>query len=98
MPMIDMLRRLFGDDSGGDGPGRIECHEALRLINEYLDGELEGVSNEVVRAHLEVCEKCYPQLKLERAFREAVRRVSRNEPTPPHLRARVLEALARAGS
>ena len=96
MSFFDSLRALFvGWSSNGEGDvGAITCHEALNVVHEYLDGELEGVSEEDVKAHFDVCAICYPHLRLEESFKEAVRRAARGERAPPELRAKVLELIA----
>jgi anti-sigma factor (TIGR02949 family) len=76
----------------------ISCHDALRLVHEYLDGELDGVPQAEVKAHFDMCEKCYPHLHLESTFRDAVRRAARAETAPPELRARLAQLFAEADS
>jgi anti-sigma factor (TIGR02949 family) len=66
----------------------------MTVVQEFPDGSLEGVSAEQVRAHFEACSRCYPHLKFERSFREAMARVTRGEGAPPELRSRVVELLA----
>jgi len=90
--------RGTGSGGGDDGCGSqsISCEDALRLVHEFLDGELEGVSPSEVRAHFEVCRGCYPHLRLERAFREAMRRACADECAPPALREKVERLLAEA--
>jgi anti-sigma factor (TIGR02949 family) len=88
------------DQSGGTGgcnPAGISCEEALRLVHEFLDGELEGVSPAEVKAHFEVCRGCYPHLRLEQAFREAMKRACARQTAPPTLREKVERLLAEAG-
>ena len=82
--------------AGGPGGEMIPCEEALRLVHEYLDGELDGVPEDQVRRHFEVCGRCYPHLRLERSYREAVRRAAAGEAAPPELRKRVGRLLAEA--
>jgi anti-sigma factor (TIGR02949 family) len=108
MSIIDKLKSLIGAGSGDRGasgngaPARmggddmISCEDALRLVNEFIDGELEGVSEARVRAHFDVCQRCYPHLKLETAFREALRRAAATEAAPTDLKARVATLLADA--
>jgi anti-sigma factor (TIGR02949 family) len=74
----------------------ISCEDALRLVHDYLDGELEPSSETRVKQHFDACERCYPHLNLESLFREAVRRASSGESAPPALKARVLELLVEA--
>lgn len=105
MSIFDGIRRLFG--GGGDGaaasgpepggtPEMITCQEALTFINEFLDGELEGVTQARVEAHFDVCGRCYPHLKLEEAYRAAVRRAAAGGEAPEALRRRVLQLLSEA--
>lgn len=68
---------------------KISCKEALRLVNEFIDGELDGVSSAEVKTHFERCKRCYPHLKLEHHFREALRRACSREKASSTLRERV---------
>ena len=104
MSILDRLMSFFGGASrngeggvpagAGDAPEMISCEDALRLVHDYLDGELDRSSERSVKQHFDACERCYPHLKLESSFREAVRRASSGENAPPALKARVLELLA----
>ena len=72
----------------------IPCDEATARLFEYLDGELEGISEEEVRRHLEVCEACYPRVQFEKHFMEALRRSQNGGRASESLRERVLQSLA----
>jgi len=72
----------------------ISCRDALNLIYEFLDGELTDVSEDEVRAHFEVCQQCFPHLKLEESFLSAVHRCAERECAPSELRGRVLSLLS----
>lgn len=91
-----------GSSSDGTDPSpageeeMIPCEEALRLVNEYLDGELENVPRHQVRRHFEACGRCYPHLKFESAYREAVRRAAAGESAPAELKTKVGRLLAEA--
>jgi mycothiol system anti-sigma-R factor len=105
---FDSLKRLFGGTgqngrSGDEAPfggsgspnvAMIPCAEASARLFEYLDGELEGVSEEEVRRHLEACEACYPRVQFEKHFREALQRSQEGGRVSESLRERVLQALA----
>ncbi len=72
----------------------IPCEEASARLFEYLDGELEYVSEEEVRRHLAVCEACYPRIQFEKHFLEALQRSQNGGRVSESLRERVLQALA----
>ena len=72
----------------------ITCREAVTVVQEFLDGQLEGVSADQVREHFEICSRCYPHLKFERSFREALARATIGSSAPPDLRRRVVDLLA----
>lgn len=102
MPIFDRLKGLFGggstDESQTVDSEMTSCEEALRLVHEYLDGELDAVPQRRVKEHFDKCQKCYPHLHLESAFRDAVRRAAAGETAPPELKARLVELLAEAES
>ncbi len=83
-------------DSCGSGSG-ITCRDAVAVVQEFLDGQLDGVSADQVREHFEICSHCYPHLKFERSFREAVARAASGQDAPPELRRRVVDLLAGVG-
>ena len=106
MSFFDRLKRLLGgpdtseEHSGGNGRGsatrdHISCMEAMEKLQEYLDGELDDVSHEEVAHHFEVCQKCYPHLKLEERFRGLLDRSRQEEACPDHVREQVLELLSK---
>jgi anti-sigma factor (TIGR02949 family) len=102
MSFIDRLKRLFGGESSNGMDGQememISCEDALKLIHEFIDGELEDVSSEQVKAHFDVCGRCYPHLQLEESFRVAVRRAAEGERASPELKSRLMDVLAEASA
>jgi mycothiol system anti-sigma-R factor len=104
MRLVDQIRKLLGGSgNGGSAPDvggesaackPISCMEALSKVHEYLDGELDGVSQEEVAKHFEICGQCYPHLRLEERFREVMRKVGAKEEAPENLKVQVLELLA----
>jgi len=74
----------------------ISCHEALAVVYDYLDGELQDIDRTRVQAHFDVCARCYPQLKLEEAFLAAVSRGRASPDAPQDLRDAVLTLLVEA--
>lgn len=103
MTLFDSIKRLFGARRNGEAEGEavmegVTCHEALRLVHEFLDGELEGVTRAEVEAHFEMCKRCYPHLRLERRFRDAIQRACAGEAAPSELRSRVLAMVSKGRS
>ncbi|MGW8268585.1 MAG: zf-HC2 domain-containing protein [Longimicrobiales bacterium] len=105
MSFADRLKRLLtggGTDlpHPAEGEGEcgtcrpISCAEAIERIHEYLDGELEEAAASDVAHHFRVCQQCFPHLRLEERFREALRDAQRTEKCPDLLRAQVLELLS----
>jgi len=73
---------------------RMSCHEAVQLLWDYLDGELDEVRRERVRRHLEECRHCRSQYTFEGAFLRAVERLIDEQVETTALRARIMTALA----
>lgn len=106
MSFLERLRRLMqgeeppvvSEGKEGECPSastrHITCAQALEKINEYLDGELDDVTHEEVAEHFRVCKRCFPHLRLEERFREALRRSQEGEACPDHVKTQVLELLA----
>ena len=97
---IDPNGRSVGTDSSGrdvsaneTAAATIPCEEASARLFEYLDGELDDVSEEEVRTHLDVCKVCYPRVQFEKHFMDALRRSQNGGRVSENLRARVLQSL-----
>ena len=95
MSFLESLKRLFGGNGAAKetAVAMIPCEEASVRLFEYLDGELESVSEEEVRAHLDVCEYCYPRVQFEKHFLDALQRSQNGGRVSDDLRARVLQSL-----
>ena len=97
MSIIDRLKAALGrsvDPAAFGDAESITCRQALQLVHDYMDGELEDVPKTQVAQHFDVCRRCYPHLRFETAFKEALRRVAGGEGAPPELRSRLLSVLA----
>lgn len=103
---MDWIKRIFsvsdGDEPSGNhgGPsecGALSCREALEVLYEYLDGELEDLQTEQAAAHFRLCQRCYPHVNFERAFLAAVRRAADCSSAPEDLKTRLMRALEEEG-
>lgn len=50
-----------------------DCDEALENLYLYLDSELDAVSSEKIRAHLDECKGCGPTFDFEGRLKSVVR-------------------------
>jgi len=86
--IIKTIRRMFGWTPEGKS-----CEESLRLLQEYMDGELDDLTASQVEKHFRMCKACYPHLDLEKRFRERLRRAGERDRCPEEVRASVLAAI-----
>lgn len=75
--------------------GDCGCEKALRELEEYLHHELCAADEGDVRAHLEHCEGCRDELRVNETLMATVQRACR-ERAPEALRMQVLAAVRRA--
>lgn len=64
------------------------CEDALRLLAQYLDGELDEGSRGRIDRHLETCRSCYSRAEFEKRLKAQVAEVGR-EPVPSRLERRI---------
>ena len=71
-----------------------DCDEALENLYLYLDSELDQVSTERIRSHLDECTDCVNSFEFEKRLKDVIKE-RLNEDVPESLVARVREALAK---
>jgi anti-sigma factor RsiW len=79
-----------------------DCEQTVRLLWDYLDGQLGAVDLAAVDAHLASCERCPPHFAFEQRFLDAMREAraavhSPDASTLQAMRRRVIARLADAG-
>lgn len=67
----------------------MNCRDTARLLNAYVDAELDLASAVAIEEHLEACLRCRRQEKGLREVRAAVRRHTDFRPLPEALRTRL---------
>jgi len=55
-----------------DDPRELECDEAIRLVLEYLDNELESHDHDALEAHIHKCRACYTRVEFEKRLKGMV--------------------------
>ena len=79
------------------GNAHMSCDEAVQMLWEYLDRELDDALRERVRNHLEQCRHCRSQYTFEGNFLRTVGSVVEGPIETAALRERILEALRERG-
>lgn len=62
--------------------GMLSCDEVLRVIFDYLDGELEKTDQTLVEAHLERCRSCFSRAEFERLLKARMSELRRERVSP----------------
>lgn len=78
-------------------PEMLDCDAVMRQLWDYLDGELTPEREAAVRAHLSMCNRCYPQRNFEESFLHALAESRREHSRPDAVKARVMAALRADG-
>lgn len=76
-----------------DGPGHVDCSDALHRIYEYLDGEMTPEDTARIAAHLRDCGPCLEQYDLDQALKDLVKRSCRREQAPVQLRTQIMRRI-----
>ena len=71
-----------------------DCDEALENLYLYLDSELDSVTSERIRSHLDGCNACVHSFDFEKRLKSVVKE-RLDEDVPDVFVARLREALAR---
>lgn len=70
-----------------------DCTEALLRLYEFLDGEIGPEDGAKIQAHLDECERCLRQYRMDQTLKEIVRRACSCEPAPPTLRMTIMSQI-----
>jgi len=65
------------------------CGRCERLLQLYLDGELNEIEAREAEVHLDDCGYCRQHYRFERTFREYLRKTLTEEPMSPELRVKL---------
>ena len=68
--------------------GELDCKEVVKMIFQYIDGDLKGLSRAEIEQHLKGCQSCFSRVEFESALKERVCKVGQEE-TPEELQKRI---------
>lgn len=71
-------------------PHETDCSDVLDMVDEFLDGEIDGDRRVLIAAHLEECSPCLRQFGLEHAVKQLVHRSCGGGPAPESLRVQIV--------
>jgi anti-sigma factor RsiW len=71
----------------------MNCEEAIKLMDGYLDGELDLITNQTIEQHLRDCRNCEPAFEVNGALIRAIGSAIPYYKAPPELRERIQSSL-----
>ena len=69
------------------------CDEAIKLMDGYLDGELDPIANQTIEQHLRECQKCDEAYKTHSALIRSIGKATPYYKAPSGLRERIQSSL-----
>lgn len=69
------------------------CKEAVSRLNEYLDNELDNVTAEQIKKHLDLCRLCCDQFEFEKTMKDLVHKCCSEAKAPNLLKEKILDSL-----
>jgi mycothiol system anti-sigma-R factor len=70
------------------------CGDAIARVYHYLDRELDSEASRVIDGHLEACNDCAEQYRLEQLVKALVHRTCCEEQAPEALRVRIVARIS----
>lgn len=71
----------------------MNCEEAIKLVDGYLDGELDPMTSQRIEEHLRECHKCEQAYEADTALAHAISRGAPYYKAPAELRERIQSSL-----
>lgn len=69
-------------------PRSIECDEAIRMVYEFLDNELQHHDHDALDAHIHKCRSCFTRVEFEKRLKGLVKDAPQ-ETAPNNLKLRI---------
>lgn len=63
-------------------PKPIDCAAALRLLADFLDGELPDHDRGLIERHIDTCRSCFSRAEFERQLKERLHSLGRSDVRP----------------
>lgn len=69
------------------------CKEAVNKLHEYLDNELDNVTTEQIKKHLDLCRLCCDHFEFEKTLKDLVHKCCSSAKAPDILKEKILKSL-----
>jgi anti-sigma factor (TIGR02949 family) len=76
----------------------MNCDRCLALLNDYLDGELDGNLQEQAKTHLQACPVCHMQFEQANLAKQFIHRKFCLPPAPLGLQNRICRAIRKSSA
>ena len=67
----------------------ITCNEAMSKLYDYLDSELDDITEEEIDRHVHDCRECFSRMDFEKRLRAKVQNLDETQ-TPPDVQDRLM--------
>lgn len=54
-------------------PRKLDCDQAIRMLFEYLDNELDEHDHEAIEAHLHDCRACFSRMEFDKRLKGMIK-------------------------
>lgn len=56
-----------------DSPRKLDCDQAIRMLFEYLDNELDDNDQQAMEAHLHDCRACFSRMEFDKRLKGMIK-------------------------
>ncbi|MDZ7676054.1 MAG: zf-HC2 domain-containing protein [Acidimicrobiales bacterium] len=60
--------------------GDLSCRQVAKVLQSFLDGEVDGITVDKVEAHLEMCRRCGMESEVHREIKASLTRTGQHVP------------------
>jgi len=69
------------------------CSDAVDKLYDHIDRELDNVTAESIRKHLDLCKLCCDQFEFEKSIKELVNKCCEDAKAPSLLKQKIITSL-----
>lgn len=73
-------------------PSKMNCEDVLRQLYDYLDGEVDELTEADIEHHVHHCRECFSRMEFEKRLKSKVKESSTMQ-TPDEVQSRLMEIM-----